>query len=1047
MSQDPLEQDPCCQENRRQDRVAHLARQLGAVISRRVGLAVGLWGEPGIGKTHAALEVLGRVPCRHLTLHATVGVVNLAQALPCPKTLPDWARSQLERLGRGEVLAPNALAHTLVHTLAASAPFVLHLEDLHEADPERLELVKALARAVVGTRGVGLLVTSRTELPPPFLGRCLEPLSSEEMAALIAQELKGGVPPDGLGWVYARTGGNPLFVLEFARYLRRQGFLWSDGERWHWREPPKDFVPVTVEALVLELVSSAASTPQARVVLEARAILPGALDPATLEAVWAEVAGLESEGFASARHTLERGGVLSAGEFAHPLFGEVMAGSLTEERRRIYAQRAVALLERTAPEWAASLLDWAHLGRAETLEFFRRTIGQAQQEGRTARAAQLLRLAAEGSEGPERVEFALEGARLLQPSGLYGQIVQLARLALGVQPQSREALHQLASALAALGQVDEVMALLAELPEAERNEVEWVQVLFRAQVQCVRVRDALETWREHPELAMHPRNVVSAASLHANRSDFATAERLLTQAFALEDIKVKERASMLSMRAFIWSEQGRLKDAELLHQECLLLLEQEGDALRLASHYYERAFNLYRLERMGDAIASLERAIKGYNQVGMPQYSANARAVLGAILTRAAHFERAEAALLESLQVLRVGAVTHSLVNTEWELGSLYLEWQPQHGAVLAKKFAQDAVLHSRQLENPRCLMSSLNVAARVSVWTGEPLQALALAQEACSLEQGSNEDLFACSSALALALEACGRPAEALEQWECLQQNIPDSEAALEVDLERARLLRDQDQIRALLESAHARGFGLLALRAQRALPDLPGATPHPALPSARINVLGPVTLERGGVSVPSRARKRLEILAYLLETRIAGRTEASVLELLDTLYPGESEVEARHTLKQQIYLIRSSLGAESVLSTPMGYALGVVSSDAEDFLRSGDPTLWRGVYLEHLGEGWRAGVREALTLELRTRAEALLERDPRTAARLAEVLCEMDPFETGVLRLTVRALEAAGEVGAARRAFAEGHARLLEIGVNLPQRQSEFVSGQTVA
>jgi len=1047
MSQDPLEQEGSTRESSRQDRVAQLARQLGAVVSRRVGLSVGLWGEPGIGKTHAALEVLGRVPCRHLSLPATVSVSVLAQALPRPKTLPNWVSAQLERLGGGELLTPAALAHTLAGALAASAPFVLHFEDLHEADFDRLEGIEALSRTVARTRGVGLLVTSRSIPPEPFLRVRLEPLSPFETALLLSNEQKVDLPREALEWVFERTRGNPLYALEFGRYLRRQGFLWSDGERWHWREPPAGFVPVTVEALILELVSSATSTPQARAVLEARAILPSALDSATLETVWAEVAGLESEEFASARHTLERGGVLSAGEFTHPLFGEVLASNVPPERRHTYAWRALALLERRAPEWAASLLEWAQLGRAETFEFFRRTIEQAQQEGRTALAAQLLRLAAESSDGPERVEFALEGARLLQPSGLYGQIVQLARLALEVQPHSREARHQLASALAALGHADEVVAQLVELPEAERSEAEWVQVLFRAQVQSVRVRDALETWREYPELATHPRSVILAASLYANRSDFVTAERLIAQALALEVLEAKQRASMLGLRAFIWSEQGRLRDAELLHQECLLLLEQEGDALQLASHFYERAFNLYRLERIGEAIVSLEQAVKGYDRVGMPRYSANARTVLGAILTRTAQFEWAEAALLESLQVLRSGEVTHSLVNAEWELGSLYLEWQPQHGAVLAKKFAQDAVLHSRQLENPRCLISSLNVAARVSVWTGEPLQALALAEEACGFEQVSPEEIFVRGSARALALEACGRHTEALEQWERLRSNVPNSEAALEVDLERARLLRDQDRIRALLEVAQARGFGLLALRAQRALPHLPEIAPPLELPSARLHVLGPVTLEREGQPVPSRARKRLEILTYLLETRIAGRTEASALELIDALYSEAPEPEARHTLKQQVYLIRSGLGADSVLSTPSGYALGAVSSDAEDFLRSNDPTLWRGSYLANLGEGWRAGVRDALTLALRSSTERLGTSDPLEAARLGAVLCEMEPYDLEALRLTVRSLEAAGDAQAARRAFVEGRTRLLEIGVALPQTQSEFVSGQTLA
>jgi hypothetical protein len=181
----------------------------------------------------------------------------------------------------------------------------------------------------------------------------------------------------------------------------------------------------------------------------------------------------------------------------------------------------------------------------------------------------------------------------------------------------------------------------------------------------------------------------------------------------------------------------------------------------------------------------------------------------------------------------------------------------------------------------------------------------------------------------------------------------------------------------------------------------------------------------------VPTRAQKRLEILAYLLETRIAGRSGASTLDLLDALYPGEGELETRNTLKQQVYLIRSSLSADSIVSTPFGYALGNVGSDAEDVLTSDQSALWRGPYLGGIGNGWYAGVTDALSLRLRSSITALLESDPVEAARLGAILVEMEPYDADALRLAVQTLEAAGNPKAARRTLEAGRARLAEIGM----------------
>jgi DNA-binding SARP family transcriptional activator len=144
---------------------------------------------------------------------------------------------------------------------------------------------------------------------------------------------------------------------------------------------------------------------------------------------------------------------------------------------------------------------------------------------------------------------------------------------------------------------------------------------------------------------------------------------------------------------------------------------------------------------------------------------------------------------------------------------------------------------------------------------------------------------------------------------------------------------------------------------------------------------------------------------------------------------------MEARNNLKQQVYLIRSSLGADSVISTPTGYALGNVSSDAETFLQHGQADLWRGAYLGSLGEGWRPGVREALTLALRARVESLRETDPAEAARLGLILLEMEPYDVDALELTVHALELSGDARLAQRVFVEGRQRLQAVGADVPE------------
>ena len=249
-----------------------LRRHFSAVLQKSPGQVIGLFGEAGVGKSHLLETLLRETPCKHLKVDGGMSVAEMVKGLPRAANLPAWAKSQLEQLQRAQTLAVQALGDTLAVTLSALAPFILVFEDLHDATPERLELILNLANAIPRIRGVALVASSRTVLPTPFHAYRLEALERPEADALLEVQAKGALPPEAKDWVYVRARGNALFTLEFWRYLLRLGAFWSDGERWQWRKPDDDFVPVSIEALILELLDSRISV-QSRRVLEVKALL------------------------------------------------------------------------------------------------------------------------------------------------------------------------------------------------------------------------------------------------------------------------------------------------------------------------------------------------------------------------------------------------------------------------------------------------------------------------------------------------------------------------------------------------------------------------------------------------------------------------------------------------------------------------------------------------------------------------------------------------------------------------------------------------------
>jgi DNA-binding SARP family transcriptional activator len=299
----------------------------------------------------------------------------------------------------------------LLDALAQRAPLVLLLDDLHWMDGASLDLLRYLGRfwSRHDSR-VLLLGTVRREGPKSQLsaqlvdlGRdvpvsqvSLQPLSRAEtlqlLEALIGKEEQstktggeqrtyGLVRPATSGhgahpspelemslarlgdFLFAQTGGQPLYLLETLKLLREREWLVprpsADGT---WRLEPsvemtaavvqeqsrRELVPPVVRALIQARLAQL--SPAARQLVQASAVLD---TQATAEHLWqvAELgvqAGVEAleEAVGSGLLREEAAGMGRPGSyrFAHQLMREVVYTELGEARRQVLHRRALELL-------------------------------------------------------------------------------------------------------------------------------------------------------------------------------------------------------------------------------------------------------------------------------------------------------------------------------------------------------------------------------------------------------------------------------------------------------------------------------------------------------------------------------------------------------------------------------------------------------------------------------------------------------------------------------------------------------------------------------
>lgn len=386
---------------------------------------VGLTGEPGIGKTRLAKEVLqaaaGVAQCFAGTAYAAepspplsiwveafepyiatldsvaaargmFGATNILRRLfPTVQTAvadaPDPPDFRMEQ----EAQRDNAVFASFRDLMAAvsrATPIVVLLDDIQYADRTSIELLHYLGRHMEGTR-VLIIATYRKEARAPRfeLASCvrslerhgflreveLGPLSVTETREL-AQAMVGSatIPSQTVEVLHERSGGNPFHLSAIlADFEQHEIEHWAFGTEFHAK------VPRSVQDLVADQIDSL--SPNAQEVIRLVAVAGEAADWSLVEAsaglpdtqVLLALEELLDRQLLSER--LDRGRVTYA--FNHPLVQESVYGTLGPSRQaHLHGRIGRVLEERTeSPAPTATQLAW-HLSLADRQDTRKRAL-------------------------------------------------------------------------------------------------------------------------------------------------------------------------------------------------------------------------------------------------------------------------------------------------------------------------------------------------------------------------------------------------------------------------------------------------------------------------------------------------------------------------------------------------------------------------------------------------------------------------------------------------------------------------------------------------
>jgi len=294
----------------REQELAALRGALAETVARRECRVATLAGEPGIGKSRLAQELLWSVASearvvrgrclsygRGITFWPLLEIVRESASLN-PADPPELALEKLASLVSG---APDVArrvasavglaedefsldeiywgARKFLERLASEQPLVVFVDDVHWAEDAFLDLIEYIAAAQAT---ILLVCAARPELfdrrpgwrdAPWAVSIPVEPLSSDQSARVIEDRLgEGRLPVRVRERLVHAAEGNPLYVEQLVSMLVEEGLLRRENGDWTAADELSELaIPGTIQALLAARLEVLA--PEERAVIDPASVI------------------------------------------------------------------------------------------------------------------------------------------------------------------------------------------------------------------------------------------------------------------------------------------------------------------------------------------------------------------------------------------------------------------------------------------------------------------------------------------------------------------------------------------------------------------------------------------------------------------------------------------------------------------------------------------------------------------------------------------------------------------------------------------------------
>jgi len=629
------------------DRLVGRADELGSVdlalaeLDRGEPAALALVGEPGIGKTRMLSELAARADERgHLVLSGAgselesdvpfwVFVDALDEYLrgldpALLGSLEDDVRAELAQVfpaipahgsaGPGlqnERYRTHRAVRALLEGLAGTKPLVLVLDDFHWADSGSAELLGALLHRPPAAP-VLVALAMRPRLVPERLSVALEralragTLTRVELEALSSDEARELFDGDGANAaaLYEESGGNPFYLEQLVRGLRREGASTSSPSATIALAEVQ-VPPTVVAALVQEL---SALTEGARLVIQGASVAGDPFEPelAAAAAATSDSATMDALDELLAVDLVRPTDVPRRFRFRHPLVRRAVYESTPGGwRLGAHERTATALAERGAPVAARAhhVELSARPGDAAAVAILRQA-GEESAQRAPATAARwfegALRLVSANVPPEERVELLLARAGSLSATGHFADSHEALLESIALAPTDAVALH--VRLVAACAGVEQLLGLsqqararletaLDELADADSPEAVALQIELAVAALYRTDFDAMRAWAER---------AVAGAMSRQDRALTAAALAMQACAGALSGNAAVAQAQCEEAAQLV----DRLTDVELARRldALVYLMTAEGylDRFEPSARHGQRAMKIGRATGQGD---------------------------------------------------------------------------------------------------------------------------------------------------------------------------------------------------------------------------------------------------------------------------------------------------------------------------------------------------------------------------------------------------------------------------------------------------------------